>query len=629
MSPAHVLAVYAEPLVAHRRVALLGPEDPTLIEALLALGARLVYVYDPRPTIDTPRRGADARVTIAPLRAGDVGVREGAFDLALVPDLMMLGDAESALSYVKRLVGATGVALVSCRNRDATDPWARSPEGAPAPSYTEFYDLCALRFAEVRMAGVAPFAAYAVAEFAPDREPSITFDASLVASPDPPEWYLAIASQSDVSALEAYEIVQIPREALAVSSDATTDPGEYDALRAQLAAADLKRQEAEARAGEEVLRAERIGAELRAREDELKKLRKQTKELEDERRTRQRNEPELARHRERVLALEAELIEARTQLATPRPAQVDPRLQQERDQLAAEVAALRAAAQQAKGHNEELRQRLVERDRELQASLARAQQLEDRLAEQLADTSRRDEERGDLAKAQALAIRMRDELALLAATHEQDVAQLEAALRTAGEELRIARVELARRERMVRDLVSQIEDGGAIAVAPPVTLIEPPPELLRELDLARRELATLIEEIRRRDRIVDETRHALESARRDLESERSKTEHLARDAARREAALQTASWRISELERLGPEGSQAVATDAPKQHLETELDALRRALGQEHARVEALERELAAAGNAGDPGLRARLREQEALIAQLSAELATRASEQS
>lgn len=615
MSPAHVLAVYAEPLVAHRRVALLGPEDPTLIEALLALDARLLYVYDPRPTIDTPHRGADARVTIAPLRAGDVGVREGAFDLALVPDLMMLGDPESALNYVKRLVGASGVALIGCRNRDALDAWARAPEGAPAPSYTEFYDLCALRFGEVRMAGVAPFAAYAVAEFAPDREPAITFDASLVATPDPPEWFLAVASQSDVSALEAYEIVQIPREALSVGGASTTDPGEYDALRAQLSAADIKQKEAEARAGEEVLRAERIGAELRAREDELRKLKdrlaKANKDLEEERRVRQRLEPEVGPLRERVLALEAELIEARTQLATPRVAQVDPRIAAERDQLAAELSTLRTTAQQSKA-------RLTDRERELQASLARAQQLEDRLAEQLAETSRRDEERGDLEKANAMLARMREELALLQATHEHDVASLEAALRTAGEELRIARVELLRRERMVRDLVSQIEDGSGL-IAAPVTLIEPPPELLRELDLARRELATLIEEVRRRDRLVEETRIALETARRDLESERHKTEQLARDAARREAALQTASWKISELERLGSE-----AEPRPATHVESELDALRRALTREHERVEALERELAAAGNAGDPGLRARLREQEALIAQLSAQLAER-----
>jgi hypothetical protein len=328
VTPAHVLSVFAEPLVTGRRVALLAPEDASLTEALLALGARLLYIYDPREGVPAPRRGPDARVTVAPLRAGDLGVREGAFDVAIVPDLTLLGDAESALAYVRRLVGNNGVALIGSRNREANASWTRAPEGGPAPSYTDLYDLCALQFAEVRMAGVAPFAAYAIAEFAPDREPSIAFDASLVTAAEPPEYFLAIASQSEVTTLEAYEIIQIPRDSLlleaAPDSEPTTDPGELDALREQLRALDHKRQEAEARAGEEVLRAERSGNELRAHGDELKKLKekltKAQKELEEERRAKQRVEselrsPEFAQLRERVLALEAELIEARTQLA--------------------------------------------------------------------------------------------------------------------------------------------------------------------------------------------------------------------------------------------------------------------------------------------------------------------------
>lgn len=629
MSPAHVLSVYAEPLVGNRRVALLAPENPSLTEALLALGARLLYVYDPREGA-APRRGSDPRVTIAPLRAGDLGVREGAFDVAIVPDLTLLGDPESALAYVRRLVGNHGVALVASRNRDAGAPWARAPEGGPAPSYTDLYDMCALQFAEVRMAGVAPFAAYAIAEFAPDREPSIAFDASLVSSAEPPEWFLAIASQSEVTTLEAYEIIQIPRDALlleeaAADSEPVTDPGELDALQKQVLVLDHKRQEAEARAGEEVLRADRAANELRTQTEELRKLRdklqKAQKELEDERRAKQRVEtelrsPEISQLRERVLALEAELIEARTQLATPRAAAVDPRLQQERDALANEVATLRSALQQAKGVAEDLRHRLVERERELDATLKRAKGLEDRLEENLAEADQRAQLVEHVRVAETVAERLRQELASVQTTHEEDVSSLESALRTAGEQLRIANVELLRRERMIRDLVSQIEEGvhGGAAVHVP----HPPPELLQELDLARRELSTLVEEVRRRDRAVIETRAALEAARRDVENERAKTEQLARDAARREAALQTASWKIAELEAMRSD-----AEPTPSQ-VDSELDALRRALQQEHARVEALERELASATEAGSGELRARLQEQETLIKQLSAELAQR-----
>lgn len=644
MTPAHVLAVYAEPLVAGRRVALLGPEDPSLVEALLALGARVLYVYDPRPQASGPRRGVDPRVTIAPLRAGDLGVREGAFDLALVPDLGQLGDAESALAYVRRLVGNAGTAVLGSRNADAREPWTQTPEGTTAPTYTEFYDLCALQFAEVRMAGVAPFAAYAVAEFAPEREPSIAFDASLVANPDPPEWFVAVASQRAESVLEAYEIVQIPREAVAISSaEAATDPGELASTRLRLTATEQKCQQAEARAGEEALRADRAIADARAQAEELRKLRekaaRQAKELEDERRLRQRADsdlestrknPEVAQLRERTLALEAELIEARTQLATPRAPAVDPRTKEERDALAAELAQAKSALQQANGNTEDLRRRLAERDRELDASLARAKSLEDRLAEQLADSARKESEREgaqqlheQLAKAQALIARLGSELESLQATHEHDVATLEAALRARGEELRLARSELLRRERMIRELVAQLEAGGAQVV--PVATGGPSPEQLEQIELARRELATLVEEVRRRDRALAEAKSALDTLRREIETERGKTERLARDAARREAALQTASWRIAELEKLGTEAEPAEGARAS--HFDAELDALRRALAQEHARVEELERQLSAGGSGDSAELArvlARLQEREALIAQLSAELAAR-----
>ncbi len=642
MTPAHVLAVYAEPLVAGRRVALLGPEDPALVDAVLALGARLLYVYDPRPSVEAARKGPDPRLTVAPLRAGDLGVREGAFDLALVPDLTLLGDPEASLAYLRRLVGGAGVALVASKNRDAREPWTHAAAGPQPPTYTELYDLCALQFAEVRMVGVAPFAAYAVAEFAPEREPSIAFDASLVTEPDPPEWFVAVASQSSVRVLEAYEIVQIPRDAVVASVEPVTETGELEATRRRLAATEQKLHEAEARAGEEVLRAERLSNELRNQGEELRKLRERAgrsaKDLDEERRIRQRVEneleaaratpPELAELRERTLALEAQLIEARTQLATPRTSANEARLAQERDAMAAEIASLRAAREQTKATSDELRHRLAERERELEASLRRAKQLEDRLEEQLAETSRHEEEREAAAAlarrvqhAEALAARLDAELGALQTTHEHDVAQLEAALRVAGEELRRARTELVRRERMVRELVAQIEELQDVPPGAPVPQVEPNRELVAQLDLARRELARFDDEVRARDRAIAESRSALEAARRDLEIERARTEQLARDAARREAALQTSSWRIAELEKLGAEGESEGET---RVRLEGELDALRRALAQEHARVEALERTLSASDQDELARARARLEEQAAMIAQLSAELASR-----
>ena len=46
---AHALCVYAEPLAARRRVVVVGDSSLRLDARFLALGARTVHVYDPRP----------------------------------------------------------------------------------------------------------------------------------------------------------------------------------------------------------------------------------------------------------------------------------------------------------------------------------------------------------------------------------------------------------------------------------------------------------------------------------------------------------------------------------------------------------------------------------------------------
>jgi chromosome segregation ATPase len=657
-SPAHVLAVYAEPLIRGRRVALIAPRGEALAELLLSLGARLLYVYDPE---EPATRKPSDRVTVAPFRGPDLGVRDGAFDLVLLPDLGRVGDAEATLAQVRRLAGPQGVAVIGCRNADAGEGWLSAGLAAPGPSYGEFFDLCALQFTEVRMIGAAPFAGYAVAEFAPEREPAISFDPTLTAAAEPTEWFVAVASQHPVTALDPYEIVQIPRRALAVAEPAApvTDDGRIAEARAELAGVEHKLHEAEARAGNEHLRAERLANESRAAQEDARKQReraaKAVKDVEDERLARQKAERELAtlapdanELRTRVLALEAELIQARTQLATPRvPPQDLTKAAHDRDRAQAELtlvaqardaafAELQAAqrnADQARRAREELEKRLVERDRAIEAAVVRASALEARLADVESRAGRYDALRAELEQARtraeqesARAGKAQADAAAAIDAHAREVAELELALRARGEELRAARVELGRRERMVRELVGQLEEAQAgLAQAAFGTARELSAAAAEELDLARRELAVLVDEVRRRDRALTELRGAHEKVAHELDVERARAAELARDAARREAALQTASWRIVELEKLGTESADEATERA---RLEGELDALKRALAQEHEHRERLERAMAAGSGAEGELARvlARLDEREALIAQLSAELAARSA---
>jgi hypothetical protein len=709
-SPGHVLAVYAEPLVRGRRVALVAHGGEAMGDLLLSLGARLLYVYDPD---ESGVRKVSERVSVASFRGGELGVRDGAFDVVIIPDLGRIGDAEATLAQVRRLVGPQGVAVIACRNPEAGEGWLSAGLAAPGPTYGEFYDLCALQFSEVRMIGAAPFAGYAVAEFAPEREPAITFDPTLVAGAEPPEWYIAVASQHAVVALDPYEIVQVPRRALvphepvappappAAPAAPSVDEGRILAVRDALAAAQQKLHEAEARAGSENMRAERLANEVRVAQEESSKHRdrstKLAKDFEDERRARQKAEAELAiaapeasAARSKLLAFEAELIEARTQLATPRVPPADfTKLAHERDraqadlaatsrsrdavqselaavgrsrdalqsELAAalksrdvalaELAAMQRSAEQTRRAADELKSRLAEREVQLEAAHARARGLEARVHELLTVASRGETARGELEQlrarvqgADAIVARAQAEVAAILEAHERDVRELEHALRARGEELRAARVELGRRERMVRELVSQIEELHAgVAPPAPAVQVESSAAAREEIELARRELGVLVEEVRRRDRAVAELRATYEKISRELDAERAKTTELARDAARREAALQTASWRIVELEKLGADAPDALESrdsresrespDAASERtrLESELDALRSALAQENERRERLERAVAAGGSESDLARAlARLDEREALIAQLSAELAARSA---
>src|SRR3954469_5776579 len=221
-TPGGVLAVYAEPLVVGRRVALVGIGDESLVEMLQSLGARLLYVYDPRANV-APSKSDGGRGTIMPLRSGELGVREGAFDVAIVPDLALLGDHEAALALVRRLVGNNGVAIIASRNPECETAWLPADESAEPLSYPAFYEVCSLQFADVRMLGAAPFAGYAVAEFAPEREPEIAFDASLVSDPEPTEWFIAVVGQGETEGLEAYEVVQVPTSSVDATSDLAGD----------------------------------------------------------------------------------------------------------------------------------------------------------------------------------------------------------------------------------------------------------------------------------------------------------------------------------------------------------------------------------------------------------------------
>ncbi|MFO0587375.1 MAG: hypothetical protein U0441_07545 [Polyangiaceae bacterium] len=222
LHPSIALAPYVEALVAGRRVAVLGDGSLGLADALHARGARLVHAYDPDPARvaemiarRAPAFGSAAagrpaaRGVVHALLGDDLGVRDGAFDAVLIPDLCAFQDRVDVVRRARKLVAPTGAVVIASPNGEAKRRLTSGPAAPDTLGYYEIFDLLQLQFPVVRMVGQAPFVGYAIVDFSPDREPDVSFDASLMAGTEEPEIFVAIASERPIS-LDPYLVVEVP-----------------------------------------------------------------------------------------------------------------------------------------------------------------------------------------------------------------------------------------------------------------------------------------------------------------------------------------------------------------------------------------------------------------------------------
>lgn len=224
-----VLAPLLERLVSGRRVVVLGEATLGLATELTSRGARLVHVYDP-----DAGRAAQAMVTLggrnvayAPL-SEDLGIRDGAFDLALLPDLSLFAHPASAIARARQLTGQRGVVIVGCeatpdfvgeaKQAPAVDPTTGEPRSAKL-GYYELYDALSLAFREVKMLGQLPFSGYAMVDFGAEGDVVVSVDTSLTdGNPRTPRYFYAVGSDTPVQ-IEDYTIVELPAAALPEDGD--------------------------------------------------------------------------------------------------------------------------------------------------------------------------------------------------------------------------------------------------------------------------------------------------------------------------------------------------------------------------------------------------------------------------
>jgi hypothetical protein len=585
-SPSHAICVYAEPLVVGRRVVVVGDASLGLGERLLELGARTVHVYHPgsdRPA-GTPVRG----LVVEELPAGEFDVRDGAFDVAIVPDLLVAQAPAEFLARLRRVLSKGGSALIGARAE------SDSPE---AVEYYELYERVALQFSHVRMIAEVPFAGVALADLSLEGDaPEVTVETQLEGDPSPPERFFALASQDDVR-LSEYAIVQLPLATWGSRGQAEPRSDTGNVARAALAQAQLRATLLETQIDELKARASRQaegalsahrGAELQA-------------ELAEESTRRRDADARAAEHYLRAERLSNETREASAELT------------RERDRAALLEVALAGA------------------EATILALETRVAESEERLALRKDELARLD---ASEARAAALAI----ELSLVSEEHGAELAALEQALRERARVVRDLEEEVTRREHLVRELVASLEESlretraepeaGAISRAS-----------AGDVEVVNTDLAAVRRDLESRDaalRVADERAATLEATNDDL---RGRLDALSADIARRESERQEVIWRVGELEQQislleaeqteltetlppPPMGRSRVGTVLEAQdavHAQrTELDILRQAMAQEHeARVRAESGE--ELSNA-----RAELARQAVLLEQLSRELEAR-----
>ncbi len=299
-----------------------------------------------------------------------------------------------------------------------------------------------------------------------------------------------------------------------------------------------------------------------------------------------------------------ELEEAATEVAPAMPARLaepDPELASRATRLAAEVADLTA--------------RLADVTTRLHEATARADALRS-AAEAGQAAARRAEEgarRAELAERRLSELER--EIGRASEAHGAELARYEEALRERAQVLRTLEGELARRDRMVRDLAGALEE--AHAASPPHAVPSPP------LAPAPAAGVAVDEGARERELALSEENARL-CARLDA---------LALDLARREGEAHASAWSVTELERrlaqvqAGRAGEARDPGQAGGGHVSDrlraaldEIDALRAAMVREHA--------ARAAAESGEAlqGARAEIERQAVLVEQLSRELAARPS---
>jgi SAM-dependent methyltransferase len=216
LQPSIALAAYAEPVASGRRALVFGSARSALAEQLIERGARVVHVCDSDAlsVAEASAKNRSQHISFSALTAGDLGHRDGAFDLVIIENLGAF-DALSVLRKARRALSPRGILLAACPNPEASFPLLPPVDrAATALDYYALYDAVAAEFQHVRMLGQTPFVGYAIADFSSAQHPEPALDTGFVpGGAEEPDLFIALAATHAVK-LEEFSVIQLPTRRL-------------------------------------------------------------------------------------------------------------------------------------------------------------------------------------------------------------------------------------------------------------------------------------------------------------------------------------------------------------------------------------------------------------------------------
>jgi hypothetical protein len=467
------LLVYAEPLAQDAHAIVIGDSESPVAERLIEGGARSVYVFDPDPArVARVARSVPRGVIVKPF-IDELDVRDGTFDLAVIPDVADLNDPRDAVARLRGAIARNGALVALGRARVEGDARRvfRGKLGQAALSYDDLYDLFASHFEEVSLTGVLPFTGVVFAQLGVE-DPAVSVETRLVQQ-EPPSVFVVVAADQRPE-LDPYAIVQIeePDEGPRSLSDERVLEAQSAQMKltAELLAAQVE--ELKERQVVTDVRALEVAAALERAVQERDAALTRAMEI----------ETVLAAAQQSLGSIERTLLEAERGML-------------ERDDRIAALSAELDARNSAGGN---FNQMMLRAER-AEAALAIAQ---DELSSRLNPTALERAERAER------------ELATIAETHAAETARYESQLRDRARFIAALEKELVRREQLVKELVASVEEANG-AAANHVFGAAPAPDvgaLERKLDELAKEVARREGELTARGWRITELENRLRSA---------------------------------------------------------------------------------------------------------------------